>query len=242
MRIAIISDIHGNLVSLEAVLADIESKQVDELICLGDVATLGPQPIEVVNRMMELDCQFIKGNHETDLLDIDDMKRRGKVVPIVMDTVQWCREQLSDQHLQFLDSFRPTLERNFDDVTALFFHGSPQANTDIILAKTPPDELDTVLNGHHATLFVGGHTHIPLFRRHHDMLIMNPGSVGEPLVQMPIQDDASILPWAEYAILQVAHGQAQVEFCRIPVDVDAIRQASQASTNPLNWAELWQSN
>jgi predicted phosphodiesterase len=68
LRVALTSEIHGNRISLDAVLADIEREQVDEPICLGDVTTLGPQPCEVVTWLHELDCRIILGNHETDVL------------------------------------------------------------------------------------------------------------------------------------------------------------------------------
>ena len=240
MRVALISDIHGNCVSLDVVLADLEREQVDELICLGDVATLGPQPREVISRLAELDCHFITGNHETDVLDIEGLEQRQDTSQIVIEAVKWCRQQLSDQQLDFLRSFRPTLELQLDgDVTLLCFHGSPKSNTDFILATTPPDELDSFLAGSRATILAGGHSHIPMLRRHHEMIIINPGSVGEPLEQMPFQGQPHVFPWAEYAIINAHNGNVSVELCRVPVDLHAIRQASMSSTNPMNWADLW---
>jgi putative phosphoesterase len=240
MRVALISDIHGNRVSLDAVLADMEREPIDEVICLGDVATLGPQPRETVTRLQDLDCHFIMGNHETDVLDITGMEQRQEAAPIVIEAVKWCADQLSDEQLNFLRSFRPTLELQLDvETTLLCFHGSSKSNTDIILATTPPDELDALLVGSTATILAGGHTHIPMLRRHHGQVMVNPGSVGEPLVQMPIRGLPYIFPWAEYAILSAEQGAVNVEFRRVPVDLHAIKQASASSTNPLNWADLW---
>ena len=61
-RVAIISDIHGNGVALDAVLADIARDDVDNVICLGDLAAGGPQPDAVISRLRELDCQVVRGN------------------------------------------------------------------------------------------------------------------------------------------------------------------------------------
>lgn len=69
MRIALISDIHGNLISLEAVLADIDREEADQIICLGDVATIGPQPREVVAKLKASGLTGITGNHESYLLN-----------------------------------------------------------------------------------------------------------------------------------------------------------------------------
>src|SRR5262245_5942799 len=110
MRVVLISDIHGNRVSLDAVLADAAQEHVDAMICLGDVATRGPYPREVLTRLQELDCHFIMGNHEADLLDITGMEQRQDTSEIVIEAVKWCAQQLSPQHLDFLRSFQPTLE------------------------------------------------------------------------------------------------------------------------------------
>lgn len=240
MRIALISDIHGNYVSLEAVLADIEAQQVDRIICLGDVATIGPQPIEVITRLQELECDFIAGNHETDVLNNAAMEQRPNVSPMVVETVKWCTQQLSEEQLDFLRSFQATLEIQLEkDTTLLCFHGSPHSNTDIILATTPADELETLLAGRKATILAGGHTHAPMIRRYKGTLLVNPGSVGEPLEQWPTPGTPRIVPWAEYATIDVKNGNIGVELRRVSVDVSAIRQASLSSTNPVSWADLW---
>jgi predicted phosphodiesterase len=69
MRIAIISDIHGNMVALDAALADIESEHVDQIVCLGDVAEFGPHPREVLARLRALGCPVIMGNTDERLID-----------------------------------------------------------------------------------------------------------------------------------------------------------------------------
>lgn len=69
MRIAFISDIHGHLQALQAVLADIKSNNVQSIICLGDVISLGIQPREIITLLQEIDCQFILGNHDQLLID-----------------------------------------------------------------------------------------------------------------------------------------------------------------------------
>ena len=61
MRIGLISDIHGNFTALEAVLANMNERPVDLLVCLGDVATIGPQPRQVLDKLKGLDCTFIMG-------------------------------------------------------------------------------------------------------------------------------------------------------------------------------------
>ena len=241
MRIALFSDIHGNLVSFEAVLADIERERPDRVICLGDVATLGPQPREVVARLRALSGPCITGNHETYLFNAE-LGRAYMDVAWFNQSIDWCREQLSTADLEFLRTFQPLLEISLDAKTTLLcFHGSPHSNTDNILAVTPTADLDQMLTGYSATIMAGGHTHVQMLRQHRGPLVVNVGSVGMPFEQMPFKDAPRVLPWAEYAIINWLHGVLSVEFRRVPVDMEAIKQAALASSMPeaAEWIKNW---
>jgi predicted phosphodiesterase len=75
LKIALISDIHGNLQALEAVVKDIYEQDIDEIFCLGDVATIGPQSKQVIERIRAINCPNIMGNHDAALLDMDNLKK-----------------------------------------------------------------------------------------------------------------------------------------------------------------------
>jgi predicted phosphodiesterase len=236
MRIALISDIHGNLVSLDAVLEDIDHCNADQIICLGDVATLGPQPQEVVSRLRALKCPGVTGNHEASLLASEAHQQS-----MWEETFAWCEQQLSGDDLHYLRSFQPMIEVPLDKNNRLLcFHGSPRANTDFILPTTPDDELDNMLANHTATVMAGGHTHVQMLRRYKDNMILNVGSVGEPFARYPSSAmDPRVLPWAEYAIVSWSSGALGVEFRRVSIDFDAVKQATIASGNPFNWLQYW---
>ena len=72
MRTALIADIHGNLVALDAVLSDIERRRVDRVVCLGDVAATGPQPCEAIDRIAEIGCDVVMGNTDEWLIEPRD--------------------------------------------------------------------------------------------------------------------------------------------------------------------------
>ena len=240
MRIALISDIHGNLVSLETVLADINREGVDQIICLGDVATLGPQPCEVVARLKALDLTGITGNHESYLLSSDLIYEDMDAPPWLGEMIDWCASQLSSADFDYLCSFHPLIEIPLDtEASLLCFHGSPKSNTDMILATSPVAELDKMLAGHTATVMAGGHTHVQMVRQHNGVMIVNAGSVGEPLEQMPIEDTTRILPWAEYTIVSWVNGTLGIESRRVPIDVDAVRQAVLTSDMPDAIKNVW---
>ncbi len=241
MRIALISDIHGNLISFEAVLDALEHESVDQIICLGDVATLGPQPRQVMERLIDLDIKIILGNHDTFLLK-PELSQTYMNLDWFADTINWCAEQLLPSDFDFLRTFMPLAEVSLEDgSTLLCFHGSPKSNIDNILATTPPDELDEMLSGHKATIMACGHTHVQMLRQHKGQTIINVGSVGMPFEMMPFTGEPRILPWAEYAFLNWTGGVVNIELRRVPVDVAAIRKAAFASGMPraADWVDNW---
>ena len=239
MRIALISDIHGNAVAFEAVLADLQRAQPDQVICLGDVATLGPQPRHVLAQLKALGCPCVMGNHDSALLHLDAI-RNYIVLPGVEETVRWCARQLAPADLVYIGSFQPSLTLSAGDGASLLcFHGSPQSNTDLILAETPAGELEKLLAGATATVQAGGHTHIQMLRRHRDVLVVNPGSVGAPWEQIPFYGrPARVLPWAEYALVEWIDGVLRVDLRRVPFDVQAAKDAVLSSDMPA-WIKDW---
>lgn len=228
MRIALISDLHGNHLALEAVLADARRAGVDRLACLGDVATLGPRPREVLERLADLGCPCILGNHDEFLLDPAVVERYTRV-PIIVEAIDWCRAQLGPGELAFVGGFDRELELDLGGgARLLLFHGSPDDNTCDLLATTPPDELEQQLGERRATLMAGGHTHIQLLRQHRGALLLNPGSVGMPFREYVAGARPVILAHAEYAIVDAADGRIGVDLRRVPLDKCALRKEAAA--------------
>jgi putative phosphoesterase len=234
--VALIADIHGNAVALEAVLADIDRRDVDEIVCLGDVAAGGPQPREVLERLRALGCAVVRGNADEWLLGAPPAENNpegGRLRAIV----EWARAQLTDVDLAYLESFEPTVELDLDQSRRLLcFHGSPRASSDRLLATTPEHELARLFAGAAADVFAGGHTHLQLARRFRVSLILNPGSVGLPLAgdldSPSLRPGAPRLPrFAEYALIE-SDAALSVELRRAPVDVEAIEHAGYASGMP----------
>lgn len=243
MRVALISDIHGNLVALDTVLADIAREKVDQIVCLGDVATLGPKPREVLQRIKDLNCPCILGNHDHYLLD-PSILRDYMDAPWFAESVAWCTKQLKEEDFQFLQTFQPLYEIPLDPINKLLcFHGSPKSHTDIILAMTPPTNVDELLGGYRATVMAGGHTHMQMMRQHKGIMLVNVGSVGMPFEQALFIHAPRYLPWAEYAIVQVVDGIINIDLRRIPVDLEAVRQSATNSNFPdaEDWIKNWMS-
>jgi putative phosphoesterase len=233
MRVALISDLHGNEVALRAVIADATRVGVDRFVCLGDVATLGPRPVEVLGLLRELGCACILGNHDDFLLD-EALVRRYTQAPVVIDSVDWCRDVVSEADRAFLRTFQSTARLELDPSTSLLlFHGSPRSHMEDLLAETPPEQLDQMLGGQHATLMAGGHTHVQMLRQHHGVLIVNPGSVGMPFREYVCGRAPTVLPHAEYAIVEARAGNVDVSLRRVALERSNLRRALHGSTLPL---------
>ena len=225
---------HGNEIALDAVLADVARSSVDRLVCLGDTATLGPRPEAVLARLRDLGCPCIMGNHDAFMLDPDLIRAYRDTPPVVLDAVDWCRDRLSTQDLDFIRGFVPTMEISLDGGARLFlFHGTPRSHMEDLLCTTPALVLDEMLAGHQATLMACGHTHIQMLRQHRGTLIVNPGSVGLAFEQFVDGQTPTLLPHAEWASVEASAAGVEVRLHRVHLDRAAMRAAAKASDNPL---------
>jgi putative phosphoesterase len=233
-RLALISDIHGNGVALEAVVADLMPRRVDEIICLGDVAAGGPQPQAVMACLRELGCRGVRGNADGWLLD-ELPPGRSEETHRLGGVVAWTRAALGRADLDYLASLPPTLSVTAEGVALLCFHGSPRSDVESLLATTPDNELEDAFGGAPGSLLLaGGHTHLQLLRTHGDRVLINPGSVGLPLGALT-PFEPPLPAWAEYAIVEVHGGEVEIAFRRVPVNVEALAAATAAMQNA-SWA------
>jgi putative phosphoesterase len=233
MRVALISDLHGSEFALNAVLADMARTGVDQIVCLGDVVTLGPRPREVLGRLAELGCICILGNHDEFMLD-DRLTRAYTEVPIIVEAVDWCRAQLTAPELKFIASFPRRFELKLNDSgSLLLFHGTPESNMTDLLATTPAERVDELLAGRHATVMAGGHTHLQMLRQHRGTLIVNPGSVGLPFKEHAAGKVPMLMPHAEYAVIEAMDGDIAVSLRRVPLDKAELRQAAGTALHPM---------
>src|SRR5437763_11626022 len=114
-KIAILSDIHGNLPALEAALAEIAAEGIERVVCLGDVATLGPQPHEVMARLRALRCPVVMGNTDAVLLPLPGDVSPPEDVWRDEDAEAWCAAQLTADDRAYLRTFAPTITLSLGD-------------------------------------------------------------------------------------------------------------------------------
>jgi putative phosphoesterase len=178
--VAVLSDIHGVGPALEAVLADPALAAAERIVLTGDIAA-GPQPVEVLDRLLALGQRvvWVRGNADTELVDL----ARGGEEEIPDPIAPWAAAQLRADHVEWLSQLPHPVTvavDGFGDV--VFCHGTPRDDNEVVLVDTRLDRWAEVLAGlpGHVGTIVCGHTHMPFVRLAHGRQIINPGSVGMP--------------------------------------------------------------
>lgn len=238
MRIAILSDVHGNCLALDTVLAEMKKESFDHVVCNGDMIQGGPQPAETLQRLRDMNCSIVMGNSdawlvtgiETDAHLIPEERR--KKLNIVRE---WSLGQLDDQDLAFIKSFPLTVTVELGQGASLLgFHGSPTSFDQFLLPSTPEDEFQKLLGPYADKILTGGHMHLQYMRRLRDRrnFFFNPGSVGVAYNHEQSGDNGFLDPWAEYAILSVEGARVSLEFRRVPINLADLRDIYDQSTRP----------
>jgi predicted phosphodiesterase len=233
MRIALVSDMHGNAVAFRAVLSDLERYEPDLIVSLGDVAQGGPQPRECVELLQELACPCVYGNSDHFLVALDFGNE--PVDEHQLETAHWSREQLGEDGLTFLRKFEPAVRAG----PLLCCHATPHSNEQVILPQTPHEEVEEVLAGVSAAAVATGHVHLQWLRRVGPAVWFSVGSVGLVWEHREPLDEVPFLPFSEYAI--VDGDSLAVEFRRLPFDVEDLIADARAKDFPGfdRWAPRW---
>ena len=236
MRVAVISDMHGNDLAFEAVEADIREQKIDQIVCLGDAIQGGPQPASVVQRLRSLNCPVVMGNADAWLVSGEETADEGippERLKKMGEIRLWSLSQLTEDDVDFIANFQPTVTINLEDgLDLLCFHGSPTSFDDVILPAAPEQDFQKFLGAYADHVLTGGHTHAQQIRRNGKYFFFNPGSVGFAYGHNQPDDEFHADPWAEYAILTAENGQLSLEFRRVPFDAKELIRIYAESGRP----------
>lgn len=190
MKIAVLSDIHGNSTALEAVMADLASKQIDKVIFLGDLFNGGPDPAGCLKLVRQLNpLVWIKGNTD-DWIDDDPFVRR----------------RFTGEEAAFIKGLPIAQTIEAEGVQVLCVHGTPRDSGERLLPDMEDAQLEALLSGYDASVVLSGHIHEPYVVNRAHRLLVNPGSIG--LCNAGDDDKAS------YAILEISNGAVHAEIAR----------------------------
>ena len=187
MKIAVISDIHGNMDALEAVMKDIKEQECEKIFVLGDYAMAGPEPSKVVNwffeKQFESNFKLIQGNTDLMIADFtndlyDILKTKAPVMAEALKNDVLILNQIQKDFLKNLP-FQMELEE--ERVKILLVHGSPRRNNEDISPNLPLEDVEKMLENVTADVILCGHTHLPCgYQTSKKQTVVNVGSIGRP--------------------------------------------------------------
>ncbi len=239
-RIAILSDIHGNLAALESVLTVVDTQQVEQILCCGDITGYGPYPAQCIHLLQDVDACIVQGNHDAaaaDMLNPNSFSAAGKLA------VEWTATTISAKQRAWLAEL-PLIVRTDHYV---LFHGS--LRDPLWEYITTPLTAYAVFMELEGDVAFFGHSHLPgafIFRKEQATVsyqpggeerlklekkmqyLINPGSVGQP------RDSDSR---AAFAIAELTKNEKWVQFHRIDYDIEQTRRAIIAAHLPQSNAD-----
>jgi putative phosphoesterase len=231
MRYAFFSDIHSNIVALEAVLADIAASGVDERYALGDLIGYAPWPNEVLERLRGEAIPIVMGNYD-DGTGFD----RAECGCAYNHPVEkawgdagfaWTKEHTSEVNKEWLRTLPPQIRFEADGHRFLLVHGSPRRMNEYLYEDKPDSTFERIAADADADVIVCGHTHRPYDKSVGTTRFVNDGSAGKP-------KDGD--PRACWALLETSPGGVAVAFRRVAYDIDRAAQGILASELPHEFA------
>ena len=232
-RVAVITDIHGNLPALEASLDAIDQIGVDQIYCGGDLVGYGPHPNEVCALIEEREIPTIYGNYDYAIgRELDDcgcayVTQHDR--ELGQQSVAWTLAN-TDQHAKdFMRALPFDLRFELGDVPIHLVHGSPRKVNEYLFEDKPASLYERLAAAEEARVLVFGHTHKPWIHAYGGVLFVNCGSVGKP-------KDGD--PRCAFAILELdPTGELQVSIERVPYDAEAVAREVQEAGLPGEYAE-----
>ncbi|CEQ16500.1 metallophosphoesterase family protein [Paraclostridium sordellii] len=215
MRIATISDIHSNLYALNEVLADIEKRNVDMVVCTGDLVGYATRPNEVIETLRKNKILTIMGNYDEAIgnfkiicgCDYPDPKDAEKASL----SMKFTSEETTDENRAYLRNLPKEAVISFNNKTIRFVHGSTRRINEYL--KENSREADEVMNNLDEDILVCGHTHIPYVKYYGEKLLVNAGSVGKSKTGSPN---------ANYVIIDIIDSIVEVEIIEVFYDFEKV--------------------
>ncbi|WP_280768171.1 metallophosphoesterase family protein [Salipaludibacillus daqingensis] len=214
MKLAILSDIHGNEQAFKAVLEDISKNNVTHVAILGDISFRGAKPKQCLDLVRQMNAKVIKGNADEWIVR---GVRSGEVPEKALSMMQaeqaWAKAKLSDDDLLYLNSLPESLEIPLSNQTQLYAcHATPNSLFDIISDQATNDEFQPFVEvNERASYYVYGHIHLPFSRSFSGKKVINTGSVG-----LPFDGD----PRASYLVFDRTEKDVHLQFRRVTYDVE----------------------
>jgi putative phosphoesterase len=231
-RVAVVTDIHGNLPALHAALARIDELGIEDVYCGGDLVGYGPHPNEVCALIAERAIPTIYGNYDYAIArDLDDCGC-AYVTPhdreIGQRSVEWTLAHTDQAAKDFMRGLPFDLRFDVGAMAVHLVHGSPRKVNEYLFEDKPASLYERLAGAEEADVLVLGHTHKPWVREHGGVLFVNCGSVGKPK-----DGDRR----GAFAVLDTSGGRLEVTIERVTYDADAVAAEVRAAGLPGEFAD-----
>ena len=181
MKIAVISDIHGNIEALEEAFSNIQNRNLDTIVCLGDLVGYGPYPNEVVEFIKKNNILSILGNYDAAVLEEKfNYIRDNEVNKFCMP---WAAKEVNKENKTYLKSLPRQIIIEFNNMKIRFVHGSTRAINEYLIENSRQSQ--EVMENLQEDILVCGHTHIPFRKDYGSRILLNDGSIGKPKIGRP---------------------------------------------------------
>jgi len=231
MRIAVITDIHGNLAALEAALAALESVGVDGIYCGGDLVGYGPNPNEVCALIQDRGIPTIYGNYDyaiaRNLTDCGCAYVTPHDRELGQKSIDWTLAHANARSKAFMSELPFDLRFAMGNQRIRLVHGSPRKVNEYLFEDKPESLYNRLAGSAECDVLVFGHTHKPWIHTYGGVQFVNCGSVGKP-------KDGD--PRAAFAILELVDGRVVASIERVPYDAEAVAQEVEAVGLPSEFA------
>lgn len=228
-RLAVLSDVHGNLAALSAVLGEIERARPDAVAVAGDLVFNGPEPAAVIERIRALEAvgtSIVQGNTDIAVADFD-FAAAFPWMPDIPESfraaAEWAHERLDDDALAWLRRLPAERRLLLDDSLVLVCHASPGSQTAGFLADLDPAAVVEMAGRTDARIICCGHTHVPEVRDLGWKVIVNDGSCGYAF-------DGD--PSASWALVEVEGDEVRAVIQRTAYDAGSVADAISARGLP----------
>lgn len=224
MRLAFISDIHGNAVALEAVLNDINNKVVDKVFVQGDLCFRGPEPKRSLELVRAFNTDVIKGNaDEWVVRGIRNGEVPESAIEMMSNERDWTLSQLDEDSVEYLKSLPTDIKLEYGNIKIHAFHATPDSLFEVVTPDVSNQLIEEKMMRYEADIYIYAHIHKPYIRYINGKCIINLGSVGLPF---------DGLAKSSYAILDIEENSFQTSLIRVNYDVDKVIRQFRESDYP----------
>ena len=217
---AVFSDVHGNLPALEAILPDIERREIPDTLCLGDLVGYGPSPNEVALLVRERGIPTLMGNYDQGIgfetgdcgcvYKTDEQRAEGAV------SLEWTQGVVTPEVKAYLRALEDHFVLRAPSGDILAVHGSPRRINEYLFEDRPASAMERMAREYPYPAILFGHTHVPYARQVGETTFVNVGSGGRP------KDGDWRVCYALVDPARLGEGEGFVEFVRVPYDYERL--------------------